>query len=69
MQTSSRPLPGHAALKGWPELSRDTQEALFDAAVDDGVIANALATYLHYIHPGHAGLVVSTDNTIAPDGH
>lgn len=44
-------LLGHAALKVWPELSRDAQEQLFAAAVDDGVIANALATYLHEHHP------------------
>ena len=44
-------LLGHAALKMWPELSRDAQEMLFAAAVDDGVIANALATYLHEHHP------------------
>jgi hypothetical protein len=44
-------LLGHAALKMWPELSRDAQEKLFAAAVDDGVIANALATYLHEHHP------------------
>jgi hypothetical protein len=44
-------LLGHAVLKVWPELSRDAQEKLFDAAVDDGVIANALATYLHEHNP------------------
>jgi len=44
-------LLGHAALKVWPELPRDAQEKLFAAAVNDGVIANALATYLHEHHP------------------
>jgi hypothetical protein len=44
-------LLGHAALKVWPELSRDAQEILFAAAVDDGVIAHTLATYLHDRHP------------------
>jgi hypothetical protein len=44
-------LLGHAALKVWPELSRDAQEMLFAAAVNDGVIANTLATYLHDRHP------------------
>ena len=44
-------LLGHAALKVWPELSRDAQEKLFAAAVNDGIIANALATYLHEHHP------------------
>ena len=41
----------HAALKVWPELPRDAQEQLFAAAVNDGVIANALAIYLHDHHP------------------
>jgi len=44
-------LLGHAALKVWPELPRDAQEQLFAAAVNDGVIANALAIYLHDRHP------------------
>jgi hypothetical protein len=44
-------LLGHAALKVWPELPRDAQEMLFAAAVDDDVIANALAIYLHDHHP------------------
>lgn len=44
-------LLGKAALKVWPELSRDAQEMLFAAAVDDGVIAHTLATYLHDRHP------------------
>jgi hypothetical protein len=44
-------LLGHAALKAWPELPRDAQEMLFAAAVDDGVIANTLAIYLHDRHP------------------
>jgi hypothetical protein len=44
-------LLGRAALKVWPELPRDAQEMLFDAAVDDDVIANALAIYLHDHHP------------------
>jgi hypothetical protein len=44
-------LLGHAALKVWPALPRDAQEMLFAAAVNDGVIANALATYLHDRHP------------------
>ena len=44
-------LLGHAALKVWPELPRDAQEMLFAAAVDDGVIANTLAIFLHDHHP------------------
>jgi hypothetical protein len=44
-------LLGRAALKVWPDLPRDAQERLFVAAVDDGVIANALAEFLHDRHP------------------
>jgi len=44
-------LLGHAALKIWPNLPRDAQEQLFAAAVDDGVIANTLAPFLHDRHP------------------
>jgi hypothetical protein len=44
-------LLGHAALKVWPTLPRDAQEQLFAAAIDDGVIANSLATFLHDRHP------------------
>jgi hypothetical protein len=44
-------LLGHAALKVWPDLSRDAQERLFAAAVDDAVIANSLAEFLHDRHP------------------
>ena len=44
-------LMGLAALKIWAELPRDAQERLFAAAVDDGVIANDLAEFLHDRHP------------------
>lgn len=44
-------LLGHAALKVWPNLPREAQEQLFAAAVDDGMIANTLATFLHDRHP------------------
>ncbi|MDX3969169.1 MAG: hypothetical protein QHD01_21590 [Bradyrhizobium sp.] len=44
-------LLGRAALKVWPDLPRDVQERLFAAAVDDGVIANDLAEFLHDRHP------------------
>ena len=44
-------LLGRAALKAWPDLPRDAQERLFAAAVDDGVIANSLAEFLHDRHP------------------
>jgi hypothetical protein len=44
-------LLGHAALKVWPNLPREAQERLFAAAVDDAVIANSLAEFLHDRHP------------------
>jgi hypothetical protein len=43
-------LLGHAVLKVWAELPREAQETLFAAAVDDGVIANDLAEFLHDRH-------------------
>jgi hypothetical protein len=44
-------LLGHAALKVWSDLPREAQERLFAAAVDNGVIANSLAVFLHDRHP------------------
>ena len=44
-------LLGHAAVRVWSELPREAQEQLFAAAVDDGVIANSLAVFLHDRHP------------------
>ena len=44
-------LLGHAARKVWADLPRDAQERLFAAAVDDGLIANSLAEFLHDRHP------------------
>jgi hypothetical protein len=44
-------LLGHAALSVWPDLARDAQERLFAAAVNDGIIANSLAVFLHDRHP------------------
>ena len=44
-------LLGHAALKVWADLPRDAQEQLFTAAVDDAVIGNSLAVFLHDRHP------------------
>ena len=44
-------LIGRAALKVWPDLPRDAQEQLFAAAVNDAVIGNSLATFLHDRHP------------------
>lgn len=44
-------LVGHAALSVWSNLPREAQERLFAAAVDDGIIANSLAVFLHDRHP------------------
>lgn len=44
-------LLGRAALNIWPNLPPDAQQMLFKAAIDDRVIANALATDLHDHHP------------------
>ena len=44
-------LLGRAALKVWSDLPRDAQERLFTGAVDDGIIANSLAEFLHDRHP------------------
>jgi len=45
-------LLGRAALKLWPDLPRDVQELLFEAAVpNDFVIRNSLAVFLHDRHP------------------
>jgi hypothetical protein len=44
-------LLGHAALNIWSDLPREAQEWLFTASVDDGVIANSLAVFLHDRHP------------------
>jgi len=50
-ETRFATLLGKAALKVWPDLPRDAQEQLFAAAVDDAVIANDLAHFLHDHHP------------------
>ena len=50
-QNALAALLGHAILRVWADLPRDTQERLFAAAVDDGVIANELAELLHDRHP------------------
>jgi hypothetical protein len=45
-------LLGRAALALWPDLPRNVQESLFEAAVPgDGIIRNQLASYLHDHHP------------------
>ncbi len=43
---------GHAALRLWPDLPRETQERLFEAAVEgDETLRHQLAIYLHEHHP------------------
>lgn len=43
---------GRGALSLWPELPRDIQERLFEAAVgSDDVLRQQLAQYLHDHHP------------------
>jgi hypothetical protein len=45
-------LLGRAALQLWPDLPRDVQEKLFDAAVPvDPSLRNHLAIFLHDLHP------------------
>ena len=45
-------LLGQAALKLWPDLPRDVQELLFEAAVPiNPTIRNSLAIFLHDRHP------------------
>jgi hypothetical protein len=44
-------LLGRAALRVWADLPRDAQERLFAVAVDDRVMANDLAEFLHDHHP------------------
>jgi hypothetical protein len=43
---------GGGALRLWPDLPREIQERLFEAAVgDDEALRHALALYLHDHHP------------------
>jgi hypothetical protein len=45
-------LLGRAALQLWPELPRDVQEKLFEAAVPiDAALRNRMAIFLHDLHP------------------
>ena len=45
-------LLGKAALALWPDLPRQVQEDLFEAAVgDDEIVRTHLASYLHDHHP------------------
>ena len=45
-------LVGRAALQLWPDLPRDIQEALFEAAVPiDEQLRHDLAVFLHEHHP------------------
>lgn len=67
-ENSYASLLGRAALKVWPDLPREAQEQLFAAAVDDGVIANDLATFLHDRHPRTAHPPHPTHLAAAFDG-
>jgi hypothetical protein len=45
-------LLGHAAFKLWPDLPRDMQEKLFEAAVPDNpLLRYSFAVFLHDHHP------------------
>ena len=45
-------LLGRAALQLWPDLPRDVQEKLFEAAVPvDPALRNRMAIFLHDLHP------------------
>jgi hypothetical protein len=67
-ENSYASLLGRAALKVWPDLPRDAQEQLFAAAVNDGVIGNSLATFLHDRHPRTAHPAHPTRLAAAFDG-
>jgi hypothetical protein len=54
-------LLGKAALALWPDIPREVQENLFEAAVaGDVIIRNHLASYLHDHHPKTAHPAEST---------
>jgi hypothetical protein len=45
-------LLGHAAFRLWPDLPRDMQERLFEAAVPDNpLLRYSFAVFLHDHHP------------------
>ena len=45
-------LLGHAAFKLWPDLPRDMQERLFEAAVPENpLLRYSFAVFLHDHHP------------------
>jgi hypothetical protein len=45
-------LLGHATFKLWPDLPRDMQEMLFEAAVPDNpLLRYSFAVFLHDHHP------------------
>ncbi len=45
-------LLGHATFKLWPDLPRDMQEKLFEAAVPDNpLLRYSFAVFLHDDHP------------------
>ncbi len=55
-------LIGRAALQLWPDLPRDIQEALFEAAApNDERVRHDLAVFLHERHPRTAHPPKPTD--------
>ena len=53
-------LLGHAAFKLWPDLPRDMQERLFEAAVPNNpLLRYSFAVFLHDHHPRTAHLSIS----------
>ena len=55
-------LLGHAAFKLWPDLPRDMQEKLFEAAVPDNPLQRySFAVFLHDHHPRTAHPSKPTD--------
>ena len=60
-------LLGHAAFKLWPDLPRETQERLFEAAVlDNPLLRYSFAVFLHAHHPRTAHPAKPVRST--PDG-
>ena len=56
-------LLGHAAFKLWPDLPRDIQERLFEAAVPDNpLLRYSVAVFLHEHHPRTAHPPKPTNN-------
>lgn len=60
-------LLGQAAFKLWPDLPREMQEKLFDAAVPDNpLLRYSFAVFLHDHHPRTAHPPKPTNQTAKP---